>query len=341
MSFQLTILPTIKYPKEDELFSSWLFRLAIGNITKAHSFTKFHLKDRNVWNRDIDRLISNEMIQRLSLLTEISFEDIFNLTLKSYEGSLFEKCNTNTRQKWVLTLGIYHRTWQNKGLQFCPKCLASDDEPYFRKSWRLGTSIICTKCQLLLHDCCPACNSPISFFRTDIGFKISIGPMMLTDCIECGFDLRLSPRYPPMIGSTAYQIKINNILKAKTWKTHPSVEYFNVLYTVAKYLRSNSKFYARFNSVIMDSESSRVNGWSKERDFERINTFDREHLLRIGSWILEDWPSRFIDLCKEGKLSTVYVLKDSKSNPEWFIKEAVSKLHQPSATDLNLTRKRK
>jgi len=342
MAFQLTILPIITQPKGDELFSSWLFRLATKNVTKAHTFCRFHLPGRNIWNRDIDRLVSDITIERLSLLTEIPFQTIYQLTIRSYENQVFEHCNNNTKQKWVLPLGIYHRTWKNNGLQFCPWCLSKDQEPYFRKSWRLGLSVACTNCRTLLHDCCPSCCSPITFFRTDLGFKNSIAPKKITTCSRCNFDLRDTPRYPPVIGTIGFQTKINNTLMTRRWhEQYPSYEYFDVLYQILKILRSKSKCFQSFNSLVASGENLRVSRLSEKRDFEKINTIEREHLLRIGSWILEEWPTRFVELCKESKLTTSIVLKDSKSLPRWFIAEANQHLHLPSASEMSMTRKRK
>ena len=341
MAFQLTILPIMTYPKEDELFSSWLFRLATKNVSKAHTFTRFHLPGYSIWNRDIDRLAPDTMIERLSLLTEIPFETIFNLTLRSYEKNLFEVATTKTKQKWVLALGIYHRTWKQNGLQFCPSCLSNDEEPYFRKSWRLATSVVCTKCQLLLNDCCPNCNSPASFFRTDIGFKIDIAPKEIAICPKCDFNLRNSPRYPPMIGTIGFQHKLNRILKTNSWYNHPAYEYFEVLFQVQKILRTKMKFYKSFQGMMLGYEGMRIKGFSQDRDIEMMKTFDREHLIRVGSWLLEDWPNRFVALCKEAKLSTFAIVKDAKNLPSWFTGEAQRSLHQPSATELNVLRQRK
>lgn len=341
MAYQLTILPIMTYPYKDELFSSWLFRLASSNISKAHTFTRFHLPGYNIWNRDIDRLAQDSMIERLSTLTEIPFEKIFNLTLRSYETNLFEVANKQTKQKWVLALGVYHRTWKNNGLQFCPSCLSNDNQPYFRKAWRLATSVVCTRCQLLLHDCCPNCNTPVTFFRTDIGFKIDIAPMAIVICPNCDFDLRNSPCYPPMIGTLGFQHKINRTLKVNAWHGKPAFEYFNVLYQVLKILRSNSKCYKDFKGIIMNSEGMRISDLPVGKELETMSTIEREHLIRIGSWILEEWPARFIELCKEAKLGTSAVVRDSTTLPSWFKDEAQGHLHQPTAIELNFLRSRK
>jgi hypothetical protein len=331
----------ITQPKDGELFSSWLFRLAVKNVTKVHTFCRFHLPGQNIWNRDIDRLVSITTIERLSLLTEIPFQTIYQLTIRSYEKEVFENCITNTKQKWVLPLGVYHRTWKNYGLQYCPVCLSKDEEPYFRKSWRLGLSVACTKCHTLLHDRCPNCNTPITFFRTDVGFKTSIAQKEITICSHCDFDLRNSPRHPPVIGTIGFQTKINNVLRKKTWREHyPSYEYFDALYQILKMVRSESRSFRSFTSLIASFEDLRISKLNSERDFEKICTIDREHLLRISSWILEGWPHRFVQLCKTTRLTTSIALKDGVSLPRWFIAEAAQHLHLPSASEKSMIRAR-
>jgi hypothetical protein len=342
VAYQLTILPIIALPKEDELFSSWLYRLAIKNMTKVHTFYKFHLPGQNIWNRDIDRLVSDVTIQRLSLLTEIPFDQIFQLTLRSYDKVLFEKCSNNTKQKWVLPLGIYHRTWKSNGLQYCPSCLSNDQEPYFRKSWRLASSVACIKCHTLLHDQCPSCSSPIMFFRADVGFKNAIGPKQIVECSFCGFDLRKSPRHPPVIGTIGFQSKIQNTIQSARWcNQYPSVEYFEVLYQILKVLRSKSQRFKSFKALIADYENLRMGAFSQQRTFELIGTIEREQLLRIAGWLLECWPDRIIQLCKESRLTPSRLLCDNPHLPAWMIIIAKQHLHLPSASERSTERTRR
>ena len=47
-------------------------------------------------------------------------------------------------------------------LQFCPQCLAEDEEPYFRREWRLATTIVCARHGSRLLDRCPACGQGLA-----------------------------------------------------------------------------------------------------------------------------------------------------------------------------------
>src|SRR5207237_99582 len=150
--YQLEILPAIVQPQDDELLSSWIFRLAEINATKVHTFCKRYFPLQQVWNRDIDRLGPRAMLHTLSKITTIDYPRLLKSTFSDYEGFLFKELNSNGNSKWIMPLGIYHRTRKRFGLQFCPQCLIKDgNRPYFRKSWRLSLSIVCPVCRLKLY----------------------------------------------------------------------------------------------------------------------------------------------------------------------------------------------
>jgi hypothetical protein len=77
-------------------------------------------------------------------------------------------------------------------LQFCPQCLAEDEQPYFRREWRLATAIACARHRSRLLDRCPACGQGLAPFS-----QASLRPQ--NDCAACGFDLAnaKSPRLGP------------------------------------------------------------------------------------------------------------------------------------------------
>ena len=71
---------------------------------------------------------------------------------------------------------------QSAWLQFCPQCLAEDEQPYFRRQWRLATTIVCARHGSRLLDRCPACGQGLAPFN-----QASLRPQ--NDCAACGFDL--------------------------------------------------------------------------------------------------------------------------------------------------------
>ncbi|MBP1876339.1 hypothetical protein J2Z19_006089 [Ensifer adhaerens] len=73
-------------------------------------------------------------------------------------------------------------TW----LQFCPRCLADDAQPYFRQRWRFATQVSCLIHGCGLRDRCPCCASRIAPFD-----QVELVPQHF--CAGCGFDLRRAP----------------------------------------------------------------------------------------------------------------------------------------------------
>lgn len=46
-------------------------------------------------------------------------------------------------------------------LAYCPRCLASDNQPYFRRRWRLAPFVVCLAHRTMLLDRCWNCSSRI------------------------------------------------------------------------------------------------------------------------------------------------------------------------------------
>lgn len=345
MAHQLSIIPTTVTPREDELLSSWLYRLSQVNYTKAHTFTKFHFPKFQVWNRDIDKLANTAFFQIASQLTTIPVKEIEALSLRDYEGSLYEYCNANGNQKWVLPVKIFHRTRLRNGLQFCPSCLIKDGKnPYFRRSWRLSLSICCPDCQILLHDQCPFCEKPVTFFRNELGFKLSTTSLPIYLCCYCKNDLRKSPRYPAKIGVVSAQIRLKKYLTQGFVRDLPyALQYFEVLYQVIKLLISRSKKLSRLQSMILGyypSEMILAQKSVSRIEFDRMSTLQRENILPTAVWLLDHWPKRFISACQESGVSSAYINKDFKYVPFWFRKEIIEKLFFPNPVSSGINVKR-
>ena len=77
-------------------------------------------------------------------------------------------------------------------LQFCPLCLAEDAQPYFRRDWRLATTIACARHGGRLLDRCPPRGQGLAPFAQD-------SPRPQSACAACGCDLAAAkaPRLGP------------------------------------------------------------------------------------------------------------------------------------------------
>ena len=215
-------------PLPDELLSSWIIRLSHAHGYKTQTMCAILFGGQSaIWNRDIDKLAPQEIINVLSRISGTPVERVEHTTLRSYEGTLFERHNANGICRWIVPLGIFHRARRHPGLMFCPQCLCEDVDPYFRRRWRLAFSIVCTKHKGYLLDACPECGVPIEPHRCDMqGRQLLPSAGMYVHCWKCGFDLRKSHQTKVMDESLiALQTKMDAVLSDgyTDWAGNPSM----------------------------------------------------------------------------------------------------------------------
>lgn len=149
-------------PQEDELLSSFLVRSAHRHGLSPYRFCAFHFPDVPVWNRDIDRSASNELLAAIATKAGLSLGRVVQMTLRSVEARLGQEA-VRGPALWINTLGIYHRLRRRWGLQYCPDCLA--ERPVFYRAWRMSFVIACSRHRRFLQDACPHCDAPLAIHR--------------------------------------------------------------------------------------------------------------------------------------------------------------------------------
>jgi hypothetical protein len=165
-------------------------RLAMAHGVKLHTFSTATWPQKPIWNRDIDKSADEEIVRVLAQKTDTPRERAQGTVLSAYEGWLFERYNHYGPTPWLLPVGIYHRIRQRYGQQFCPRCLAEDQEAYYRRRWRLAFMICCEHHRSSLCDRCPHCGSPVNFHRNELGDFSQGVAISMTHCYICGLDLR-------------------------------------------------------------------------------------------------------------------------------------------------------
>jgi hypothetical protein len=102
-------------PQQDELFSSWLARVAWSNQIKLHTFCDIIWRKRAIWNRDIDKSATREVTESLARGTGTDTEVAWQTTLASYKSWVYashtrvplgESVTSSTSQWRVLTRTI-------------------------------------------------------------------------------------------------------------------------------------------------------------------------------------------------------------------------------------------
>jgi len=177
-------------PKNDELFASWLTRLAFwqGHDNLPSFFNNmFSDLPKVTPSRLLHGEVSKEWIRHLSDVTGQSVENLER---------------TASASEWTAILDMDHRSSFSVTLyRYCPLCLKEDKKkgncPYLRQIWSFPPLVICCKHRILLQDTCPRCNYSIRTDYTSIWkyahSKKCQGGINLV-CPSCDADLSNAPR---------------------------------------------------------------------------------------------------------------------------------------------------
>jgi hypothetical protein len=321
------MLPARSRPRSGELFSSWLVRLAMAHGLKLHTFCTLLFGKQPIWNRDIDRCVDDRMLMELARRTGTPPERVRATTLAAYEGVLYERHNPKRNTFWIMPLGVYHRVRRMHGTQYCPRCLAEDKEPYFRRAWRLAFVTVCIKHQCLLFDSCPRCDSVINFHRDEMGERSKQVATGMARCFICKFDLRavcsLAP-CDPSGDSIRYQSKLVQAIEDGWIDISGGQAAYTLLYFPV--LRQLMKVLASRRATRLFAALCRETGTSPlalqlppgRSDIEALRISQRHLLKALASHLLEDWPERFVGACTVERVWSSTLLRDFEPAPFWY-----------------------
>lgn len=171
----------IPHPQPNELLSSWLARTAFSHGYSFSTFISLFFKHNGtaLTRTDIDFKEDTELWRRLAQRSRLTYDQIFQMSIRSEEGYLFESDGLYPpRQVRILKDRRTHY-----GLMFCAKCLKEDGHPYWRKQWRYRFYNACPRHKVFLADRCGKCQERVRFSRMEVSDK-------LVYCSKCGRDLR-------------------------------------------------------------------------------------------------------------------------------------------------------
>lgn len=315
----------IRYkPLPDELLSSWLVRLAHGHGMKVQTFCNAIFGERlQVWNRDIDRLAPPWLLNELSLRTGTPYAVVTDTTLRTYEGLLYRKFRSAGPLHWILVLQMYHRKRLGFGLQFCPKCLAEDGTPYFRKHWRVALNTVCIHHKTMLLDQCPSCYSAIVVHRLDFHRPNTMDEeASLSFCHQCGFDLRTSPAAEPisydphgaavMAGAAEDDSAVSN----GDW----TIDRYAVLHQLCRLMTARYQHVSLRTFVLQQIGAHDIPLTQGHISFEMRPLAERHHLLQLTAWLLVDLEPRLRAAWRGGAVRYSVLTKDFADSPNWYAK---------------------
>lgn len=283
----------------DELFTSWLSRLARANSTQ-YSNLLYVVTDSNYKNknqirysqRDLDRTCPTKLIDILSKQTGLSKTTIENLTLKSYQQQLPDLWLCGNRSKKI------------GGLRFCPFCLKDNKILYYRKSWMLKFVTCCPIHKVLLHNRCPnpSCNRPLRITLISYERPSKICPYCETNLSDAP-TTTLQGNDPYLNIQKAF-ISISN--KGKTdildGILSDSFHFFEALYQIALFV---IRVFPLDSPIYREHHLTFAEKYKKKWEFLKRgnNVFDdieASHLvLKVAYSLIQEFPTRLKKLISD------------------------------------------
>ena len=315
----------IRYkPLPDELLTSWLVRLAYGHGLKVQTFCNLIFGNRHqVWNRDVDRLAPEWLVDELSQRTGIPLAVAYGTTLRSYEGRLFPKFKSSGVLLWLQTLKMYHRKREGYGVQFCGACLAEDSLPYFRKAWRVSFNTICIKHNRMLHDRCPQCGVAVMFHRMEMGRGSAFEAGSMATCHECSCDLRESPLSPIIsydTGATAWHARLcrSVVDGVDAGDADVNVGVMRVMHQLSTLLTTRFQNRGLRQYICNQLGAEDIALHPGLMPIETRPLVERHHMMQLVAWLMADLEPRLREAWRAKAVRYNRMTKDFDDAPQFY-----------------------
>lgn len=319
--YKSKVLPAFCKPCENEILSSWLARLAYRHGVTTVKLCTLILNRQYGLNKDVDKLIKEEQIPILAERTNCTIQQVHATTLASYKNILFYSPDMrHCKEAWLLpSRYLMHGAHQpyhfNSGLLYCPGCVKK--EAYFKKQWRLAISFVCPECGCYLVDKCPHCGKGNSLDGYMVG------------CHSCGNDItdcQMEMASPELVSLQKHLYEIMEYNKVGI--AYIKELYLKVLYVVCSLLLKKSKGALR-NLAEDVFELNDVSYHSiKQNELRLLDTKQRGDVISAVHWLLQKWPERFLNLCRNNYLVRDDLLEDLPQLPSWFIEPIYCNLEE-------------
>jgi hypothetical protein len=293
-------------PYGNEVLSSWLVRLSRAYGADPIRFWPQAWPHRVVWAHDMDKGIDDDFLWMLATKTATSRARVLATTMRSYKGYLAEDLMVMQRTPWLLTLAVHTLTRCQPWLQYCPHCLRTDIDPYFRRWWRLAFITACPKHRRCLLDRCENCGAVINFHRLPGDAEV------ITLCHSCRYDMRLA--HAPAIGrGTAYQrlVQFQTFLldtmksgscRLGNFTSVPGARFFAALRKRMQFFLTTMHtpgFKEAFGASLPASFFASPVASAPHRSFEGLGVEERLAFMLFLSWWFNQRPERWMMLGSE------------------------------------------
>lgn len=294
-------------------------RLCFEHRVKSISFSKYYFNGLPIWNRDIDRMYPISLVESLLTYTQMGAERIKKMFLIDYQDRLYNDASIKALNLVFLNLGVHHRTRKLKGQMYCPGCL-EEPIPYFRKKWRLLTSVVCTRCNLYLEDSCPDCGSGIAFHRLESGKKNAILEYPLYTCHNCHFDLRKNRN---QVITKSDLIPFQKIIDESIEKGYNRFSSYSFLF-----INAIVKMHARLltkgtslNRLQVAAARTYSIPLLEPNPVKIYHTMEyRRNGFDVISKLLKNWPHDFMDFISKNNINISHLYHREELCPYWLKK---------------------
>lgn len=327
--------PLHPQPIPGEILSSWLTRVAVANGMTVQRLCWESWSHRDLLMGDLDRNPPSELLDEMARRSKAPRDALQSMVLSSLEGRLLETFPSRKGWvPWILPASVRKR--RSFGTQFCPDCLAEDEKPFFRISWRLGFVTACLRHNRTLLDRCPSCKQGLRSLGLVYGQRRGALFLPIHFCRTCGVDLRstgVGGCQNADEGVRALQAGFSGAIEEGWYDLPgtgpiPTIPFFRGVHQICKMLCSNGRL-GGFREAALDLMSgppqdlSIVTGRSKAALFEIQSCWVRHRVMVMANWVLQEWPERFIAVCQQAKLPGARVLGDFRGDAPYWISRPV------------------
>lgn len=312
------MLPVRTKPYKDESFISWFCRLSFLNGTDPKGLALYIWKKDSKLYKDLDRQLSYKEIFELVKYSQLSFEEIKQLTLYPYIKKVNSSPKDTIYHKWyfLLPLGQKGRIRIN-GTSICSKCLGKKDS-YINKYWRIAWVTVCPLHKIKLISHCPNCYQAILPQKLDY-----IHPHIYS-CNKCNYDFRKTMISIMDENLYRFQNKLLSIFKLgkitsknsfNLLLTYSAKDLFLTLHILLAFFHKILRQKNRFATLIKELNLKDNYSFTKKNNatFNRLNMEDRIKLLGIV-YKLFDWNiDKLIKVLKKNGI-TSNILKQTFKN---------------------------
>ncbi|MBN2751101.1 MAG: TniQ family protein [Rhodospirillaceae bacterium] len=295
--------------EDDESYSSWFSRAAWANGLRPSDLYRAMEPGQDRDPGDLDRYVDDHSIGRVAEAADIDPELLRQTTFQRWSGNVFAEDDGIHKLQWLYPVGRRNGK-RCYGQQLCPRCLATPNTPYLRLTWRLMFVSACPTHGNLLLDRCPACNEPLNVLR-------QFGRGAIT-CWACGYDLRqASPCAPPIdpLPTQARLLQIASQGWAFMGEYGPVYAFlvFAILAHLNRLLTCGHHAHALRTWVSAHEPTLAIKPESipRAREGALLSPRARSVLVPMASWLMDEWPTRFVAAAEALNMSSRDLLKKS------------------------------